>query len=71
MVIIKFNAQDWHFRVTENHDVERSPDGVNWESLDLKNSLIGMQMYGNGNVKFAAVELSDVRLEARGNDLIL
>lgn len=46
-------------------------DGVNWESLDLKNSLIGIQMDGNRNVKFAAEDLSDVRLEVRGNDLIL
>ena len=72
MVVIKFNDQDWYFRVTENHDdVERSQDGVNWESLDLKNSLVGMQMDGNSNVKFVAKDLSDVRLEARGNDLIL
>ena len=35
MVVVKFNDQDWYFRGTENHDdVERSQDGVNWESLD-------------------------------------
>ena len=72
MVVIKFNDQDWHYRVTENHDdVERSQDGVNWEPLDLRNSLIGITMDGNSNVKFAAEDLSDVRLEVRGNDLIL
>ncbi len=71
MVVIKFNDQDWYFRVTKNHDVERSQDGVNWESLDLKNSLVGITMDGNSNVKFAAEDLSDVRLEVRDNDLIL
>ena len=72
MVVVIFNDQDWHYRVTENHDdVERSQDGVNWEPLDLRNSLIGITMDGNSNVKFAAEELSDVRLEVRGNDLIL
>ncbi len=71
MVVIKFNDQDWYFRVTKNHDVERSQDGVNWEPLDLRNSLIGITMDGNSNVKFAAEDLSDVRLEIRGNDLIL
>ena len=51
--------------------MERSQDGANWEYLDLKNSLVGMQMDGNRNVKFVAEDLSDVRLEVRGNDLIL
>jgi len=72
MVVVKFNDQDWYFRGTENHDdVERSQDGVNWESLDLQHSLIGIQVDGNRNVKFAAEDLSDVRLEARGDELIL
>ena len=71
MVAIKFNDQDWYYRVTVNLDVERSPDGVNWEPLDLRNSLIGITMDGNSNLKFAAEDLSDVRLEVRGSDLIL